>query len=123
DSAASVGCSPGAAPDVAFPLSGPGRHAEVVISELNGWPACSPVNASPTTLRPSAHDSGPRWIATPFLCGSCIRYSKPVYPGAYPDPFVFLNGMTLVPRNSRPRLPTGARSQAVVGHDYGVYSN
>src|SRR5262245_39269849 len=29
-----------------------------------------------------AHDSGPRWCATPFLCGSLIRYSLPVYPGA-----------------------------------------
>ena len=35
--------------DVAFPLSGQGRHAEVVISELNGWPACAPANASPGT--------------------------------------------------------------------------
>ena len=25
--------------DVAFPLSGQGRHARVVISELNSWPA------------------------------------------------------------------------------------
>ena len=45
------------APGVAFPLSGLGRHTGLVISELNGWPACAPVNASPMTLRPSAHDS------------------------------------------------------------------
>src|SRR5262249_45659381 len=32
-----------------------------------------------------AHDSGPRWCATPFLCGSLIRYSLPVYPGAFLD--------------------------------------
>ncbi len=25
--------------DVAFPLSGQGRHAKVLISELNSWPA------------------------------------------------------------------------------------
>jgi hypothetical protein len=28
------------------------------------------------------HDSEPKWCATPFLCGSFIRYSMPVYPGA-----------------------------------------
>ena len=61
----------------------------MVISELNTWPVCSPVNASPVALRPPAHDSGPKWCATPFLCGSLIRYSMPVYPGAFPDPFLF----------------------------------
>ena len=29
-----------------------------VISELNGWPACAPVNASPASSRPPTHDSG-----------------------------------------------------------------
>ena len=33
---------------VAFPLSGQGRHTEVMISELNGWPA----KPSRRTLRP-----------------------------------------------------------------------
>src|SRR5262249_15062350 len=32
-----------------------------------------------------AHDSEPKWCATPFLCGSLIRYSLPVYPGAFLD--------------------------------------
>jgi hypothetical protein len=54
----------------------------VVISELNTWPVCTPVNASPASLRTQAHDSEPKWCATPFLCGSLIRYSMPVYPGA-----------------------------------------
>ena len=31
---------------------------DYLISELNGSPACAPVNASPTALRPPAHDSG-----------------------------------------------------------------
>src|SRR5207253_8212689 len=59
-----------------------GRHTEVVISELNTSPVCTPVNASPASLRTQAHDSEPKWCATPFLCGSFIRYSMPVYPGA-----------------------------------------
>jgi hypothetical protein len=43
------------------------------ISELNGWSASSSVNASPTALRPPAHNSGPRWVATPFLCGLLLH--------------------------------------------------
>jgi hypothetical protein len=54
-----------------------------VISELHGWPACAPVNASPPRLPASAHDSGSRWLAIPFLCGSCIRYSLPALTGAF----------------------------------------
>ena len=55
----------------------------VVISELDGWPACAPVNASPRRLPVSAHDSGSRWFATPFLYGSFIRYSLPALTGAF----------------------------------------
>jgi hypothetical protein len=32
---------------------------------FNGWPARSPVNASPHTSRYAAHDSGSAWFATP----------------------------------------------------------
>ena len=31
---------------------------EDLISQLDGWPACAPVNASPAPLRPPTHDSG-----------------------------------------------------------------
>ena len=84
-----------AALHVAFPVSRHGRHTEVVISELHTWPVCTPVNASPASLRTQAHDSGPKWCATPFLCGSLIRYSMPVYPGAFLDHFIR-------PRETRP---------------------
>ena len=56
---------------------------ETVISQLDGWPACAPANASPVTLRPPAHDGGSSWFAGPCLYGSFIRYSTPVYPGAF----------------------------------------
>ena len=46
--------------DTGFPV-------ELDTSELNGWPACSPVNASPTTLRPSAHDSEAKMVRYTFL--------------------------------------------------------
>ena len=72
--------------DVAFPLSGQGRHAEDLISELHGWPTCAPVNASPAMLPPPAHDSGLECFATGFPCGSFIRYSLPALTGAFPDP-------------------------------------
>src|SRR4029434_5652769 len=77
--------APNAALHVAFPVSRHGRHTEVVISELHTWPVRTPVNASPASLRTQSHDSGPKWCATPFLCGSFIRYSLPVYPGAFLD--------------------------------------
>src|SRR5215813_11669961 len=67
------------------PPSMQGLHTEVVISELNTWPVGTPVNASPASLRMQVHDSEPKWCATPFLCGSLIRYSLPVYPGAFLD--------------------------------------
>ena len=83
DSAVSKDCSRlYAALHVAFPVSRQGRHTEVVISELHTWPVCTPVNASPASFRTQTHDSEPKWCATPFLCGSLIRYSMPVYPGA-----------------------------------------
>src|SRR5262245_18364468 len=53
-----------------------------MISQLDGWPACAPVNASPPALRPSTHDSGSGWLAGPFPCDACIHDSLPVCPGA-----------------------------------------
>ena len=35
-----------------------------LISQLNGWPACTPVNASASASRPLPHDSGPGWLAS-----------------------------------------------------------
>jgi len=36
--------------------------------------------------RQPAHDSGPKWVATPSSYGSFIRYSLPVFIGAFPEP-------------------------------------
>jgi hypothetical protein len=58
------------------------RHPEAVISRLNGWPARTPVNASPSPSRTPTHDSGPSWIATPSMSGVLIPFLLPVYPGA-----------------------------------------
>jgi transposase len=35
------------------------------LSRLNGWPICSPTDASPAPSRMPSHGSGPMWIATP----------------------------------------------------------
>ena len=51
-----------------------------IISQLNALPALPPVNASMAALRPATHDSGPGWIANPFLYDSFIHNSTPVYP-------------------------------------------
>jgi hypothetical protein len=42
-----------------------GTQDEEVLSRLNGWPMCVPVNASPISSRVSAHDSGSIRFATP----------------------------------------------------------
>ena len=49
-----------------------------IISQLNTLPALPPVNASMAALRLSTHDSGPGWLATPFLYDSFIHNSMPV---------------------------------------------
>jgi hypothetical protein len=62
DSAGPVGDSlHNAAHCVAFPTVQRGRHPGRVISELNGWPTLSPVNASrvPRGAGLPPHDSGP----------------------------------------------------------------
>jgi hypothetical protein len=66
----------------------------VLISELNGWPARTPTDASPATLPPPAHGLGPWWLATPSMSGSFIPCSMPVYPGAF-------GFIALVPRQVR----------------------
>jgi hypothetical protein len=71
-----------AAGDVAFRLVRRRRHPEAVISRLNGWPARTPVNASPSPSQTPMHDSGPPWIATPSMSGVLIPFLPPVYPGA-----------------------------------------
>ena len=53
-----------------------------IISQLNTLPALPPVNASMATLRLATHDSGPGWLATPFLYDSFIHNSSPVLTGA-----------------------------------------
>src|SRR6185503_281728 len=56
---------------------------DAIISQLNTLPTGAPVNASVVALRLATHDSGSRWVATPFLCDSFIHDSTPVYPGAH----------------------------------------
>jgi hypothetical protein len=71
-----------AAGDVAFRLVRRRRHPGAVISRLNGWPARTPANASPSPSRAPTHDSGPSRIATPSMSGALIPFLPPVYPGA-----------------------------------------
>jgi hypothetical protein len=83
DRAEPDGCSHFAFAGVAFRILEQRRHSDFrPLSRLNTLPACSPVNASRAALRLPAHDSGPGWLATPYLYDSCIRDFTPVYPGA-----------------------------------------
>ena len=52
------------------------------ISRLNGWPARTPVNASPSPLRMKVHDSEPVWIASPSLYETFIHNTLPAFTGA-----------------------------------------
>ena len=54
---------------IAFPHVVQGRHPKLVISELDGWPALPPVNASRASSRLPAHDSGPQWSSFSFHVG------------------------------------------------------
>ncbi len=53
----------------------PGR---ISFSQLNGWPARSPADASPTPSRMPAHGSGPMRFATPSSLWTFTTYSLPV---------------------------------------------
>ena len=48
-----------------------------LLSRLNGWPACSPTDASPTPSRTLPHGSGPMWGATPSSQWTLTIYSLP----------------------------------------------
>src|SRR5262249_10383034 len=48
------------------------------LSRLNGWPARSPADASPTSSRMPAHGLGPMWVAAPSSQWTCTTYSLPV---------------------------------------------
>ena len=49
-----------------------------IFARLNGWPVRSPTDASPPSLRTTAHGSGPMWLATPSPYRTCTDYSLPV---------------------------------------------
>src|SRR5580700_6253377 len=50
----------------------------MTLSRLNTRPAPTPVNASPLSLRKTAHDSGPLWVASLSTCDSFIHNTSPV---------------------------------------------
>jgi hypothetical protein len=76
--------------------AGPGEHSHNVLacvafrndnavgtqdnrlSRLNGWPACSPADASPTPSRMPAHGLGPMRVANPSSWWTFTSYSLPV---------------------------------------------
>jgi hypothetical protein len=65
---------------VAFHVSNRVGAREEGLSQVNGWPARSPVNASLTPSQMPAHDSGALWFARPSVQRTCTTYSLPVLP-------------------------------------------
>jgi len=65
---------------VAFHVSNRVGTRDKSLSQLNGWPARSPVNASLTPSRMPAHDLGSLWFARPSVQRTCTTYSLPVLP-------------------------------------------
>ncbi len=56
---------------------------ETVISELNSWPACTPCQCYTHSVTAIGVWLGAERLARSFSYDSFIRYSKPVYPGAF----------------------------------------
>jgi hypothetical protein len=59
------------------------------LSEFDGWPVRSPVNAYPHALRRADHDSGPQRIASPYCAGllhplSCDDFTDAHEPVQHP---------------------------------------
>src|SRR5579863_10619856 len=65
------------------------------VSRLDGWPICSPADASLTPSRTPAHGSGPMWVATPSSQWTFTTYSLPVPPA---------HSLALRPAHSRSHL-------------------
>ena len=63
---------------VAFRIATASAPGITIFARLNGWPVRSPTDASPPSLRTTAHGSGPMWLATPSSCRTCTDYSLPV---------------------------------------------
>ena len=51
----------------ALSLLVPSAPGTKLLSRLNGWPARSPADASPSPSRVPTHGSGPRWFRYAFL--------------------------------------------------------
>src|ERR1700730_15572303 len=72
--------------DVAFSSSERDRHLGIrPVSQLNTWPAVSPVNASRQPSRDAVHHSGSGRLARPSPWGTFTSYSLPAFPGALRD--------------------------------------
>jgi len=97
---------------VAFWIVQHHRRPESRISKLNTQPADTPIQRFKCSIAAALACLGARWIATPFLYDSFIRYFMPVYPGAiwtFPSQARFwrVGGIVRPQRTSR-RFPRDA---------------
>jgi hypothetical protein len=78
DHAGSAEPSPNALIRVAFRNVNAVDTRDIGLSRLNGWPARSPADASPISLRLPAPGLGPMWVASPSSWWTFTSYSLPV---------------------------------------------
>ncbi len=89
DSAASADISPNnGVDDVAFSRSGQDRHTEVMISELNGWPAFPLADATPATLPSPAQGFKARVTGYVFSVGLFHSQSQAGLSRRFPRPLL-----------------------------------
>ena len=92
---------------VAFHVSNRVGIRDMSLSQLNGWPARSPVNASLSPSRMPAHDSGPLWFARPSVQRTCTTYSLPVLPAHLKNSFSGAARKITAPQTRRPFSDAG----------------
>ena len=105
-----------------LPPSGQLGRAKRVISELNTWPACTLCPCHTRNVTVTGVGVGAERLARPFSYDSLIRYSRPVYPGAFPDPLSpllspltpFLLSEPQKRTQIRPHAPSPSREVALV---------
>src|SRR5277367_6573029 len=80
------------------------------VSRLDGWPICSPADASLTSSRTPAHGSGPMWVATPSSQWTFTAHSRGhLYVTCYTEGFShFVTSMTAPVASGWSGWPGGA---------------
>ena len=101
-------------PDVAFPMEGRGRHAEVPISELNSWPVLPSIpDAQHGSITLPAPPAEAEAVGYTFFVGHFHSLSQTGFIPAHPSP-LRVGPPPRIPRRPAARVP--ARKGRVNSH-------